>query len=72
MVSFPIPLPLQLPGGPELVVIALVLLPLVLLAGIGYVLLRRLLNRPDPNRVAELEREVETLRERVDELDDDR
>jgi hypothetical protein len=72
MVSFPIPLPLQLPGGPELVVIAVVLLPLVLLAGIGYVLVRRLLNLPDPNRVAELEREVETLRERVDELDDDR
>ena len=72
MVPFPTSLPLQMPGGPELVVIALVLLPLILLAVIGYVLARRLLNLPDPNRVAELEREVETLRERVDELDDER
>jgi len=68
----PFPIPLQTPGGPETVVIALILLPLVVLAVIGYVLVRRLLNLPDPNRVAELEREVEALRERVDELDEER
>ena len=67
-----LPIPLQMPGGPEVVVLALVLLPLVVLAVIGYVLVRRLLNLPDPNRVAELEREVEALRERVDELDEER
>jgi uncharacterized membrane-anchored protein YhcB (DUF1043 family) len=64
-------IPLQMLGGPELVVLALILLPLVVLAVIGYVLVRRLLNLPNPNRVTELEREVEALRERVDELDDD-
>jgi len=67
----PFPTPLQLPGGPEIVVIALILLPLVVLAVIGYVLVKRLLNLPDPNRVNELEREVESLRKRVDELDDE-
>jgi hypothetical protein len=72
MVPFPFALPLQLPGGPEVLVIAFMLLPLILLAVIGYVLVQRLLNLPDPNRVAELERQVETLRERVDELDDER
>jgi hypothetical protein len=64
-------IPLQLPGGPGLVVLALILLPLIVLAVIGYVLVRRLLNLPDPNRVAELEREVDALRERVDDLDDE-
>jgi len=64
-------IPLQMPGGPEVVVLVLVLLPLVVLAVIGYVLVQRLLNLPDPNRVAELEREVESLRERVDDLDDE-
>jgi uncharacterized membrane-anchored protein YhcB (DUF1043 family) len=63
--------PLQLPGSPELLVIGLMLLPLIVLAVIGYVLVRRLLNLPDPNRVKALEREVQELRERVDELDDE-
>ena len=65
-------LPLQMLGAPEVVVVALILLPLVVLAVIGYVLVRRLLALPDPSRVAALEREVEDLRERVEELDDER
>jgi len=70
----PVPgtLPLQLVGAPELLVIALVfLLPLVVLAVIGVVLVRRILDLPDPSRVTEIEREVETLRERVAELEAD-
>jgi cell division protein FtsB len=63
--------PLQLLGGPEVVVLGLILLPLVVLAVIGYVLVQRLLSLPDPNRVAELEREVEALRQRVEQLDDE-
>ncbi|MFC6951669.1 hypothetical protein [Halorubellus litoreus] len=65
-------LPLQLPGAPEVIVIGLILLPLVVLAVIGYVLVRRLLDLPDPSRVAALEREVEDLRERVEEREDER
>jgi hypothetical protein len=64
-------LPLQMLGAPEVIVIGLILLPLIVLAMIGYVLVRRLLALPDPSRVAALEREVEDLRDRVDALDDD-
>jgi hypothetical protein len=65
-----LPLPLQLPGGPELLIIALIfLLPIAVLALIGVVLVRRLLDLPDPSRVNALEREVEALRDRVEELE---
>ncbi|WP_227131848.1 hypothetical protein [Halorubellus salinus] len=64
-------LPLQVPGAPEVMIIALILLPLLVLAVIGYVLVRRLLDLPDPSRVNELEREVEALRERVQEFEDE-
>jgi|GEM_PF-1253232 cell division protein FtsB len=67
----PIPTtPLQVPGGPELVVLALILLPLIVLAIIGFVLVRRLLDLPDPSRVADLEREVVELRETVGTLEE--
>ncbi|NHN42289.1 hypothetical protein G9C85_11720 [Halorubellus sp. JP-L1] len=61
--------PLQVPGGPELLVLTLVLLPLLILALIGVVLVRRILDLPDPSRVNELEREIVALRERVAELE---
>ncbi|WP_323674865.1 hypothetical protein [Halorubellus sp. PRR65] len=65
-------LPLQVPGVNELIVIGFILLPLVVLAVIGYVLVRRIVALPDPSRVTDLEREVDALRERVEELEDER
>lgn len=59
-----------MPGAPELVVLALILLPLIVLAIIGFELVRRLLDLPDPSRVNELEREVVALQEQVDRLEE--
>ncbi|MFC7044970.1 preprotein translocase subunit TatA [Halobacteriaceae archaeon GCM10025711] len=69
----PLPLPVGVPGGMELAVIFLlavfVLGPIVLV----YLIASRLLGRrsPDAERVRELEAEVDRLRHRVEELDED-
>lgn len=63
--------PLQVPGGPELLIIGLILFVLVAIVG-GIVYLGRRSNgaRTDTQRVAELERRVEELEERYESGDD--
>ena len=67
-----VPLQFGIPGGPELLIIFLlffiVALPAVVLVGLAILLLKR--NSGDDDRVQKLEREVRTLRERVDELEE--
>ncbi|RQG94033.1 preprotein translocase subunit TatA [Natrarchaeobius chitinivorans] len=54
--------PLQVPGGPELVVILFIfLIPVAIIAGIVY-LLQRGSNTGDEQRIEELERQVEELK----------
>jgi hypothetical protein len=56
-------------GAPELVIILMILLPLIVLTAIGVVLIKRLMNLPEPSKVNELEREVVDLREQVEALE---
>jgi hypothetical protein len=56
-------------GAPELVIILMILLPLIVLTAIGVVLIKRLMNLPEPSKVNELEREVIELREQVEALE---
>jgi sec-independent protein translocase protein TatA len=66
-----VPLQMGVPGGPELLVILLVLLllfgiPLVLLGVGGFVYLRANTDDDTEERIAELEGEIETLKSELD------
>lgn len=62
----------QLPGGPELLVIFLVLMllgiPALAVAVLGYMLFAQRSETADPERVAELEQEITELRGELAEL----
>ena len=65
------------PGGPELVILLLVLVllfgvPVVVIAGAVLFFRLRSDEEPDADRIAELEAEVERLREMVDDGPDER
>jgi sec-independent protein translocase protein TatA len=70
------PLFVGVPGGPELLVILLMAvvmfgLPVVLLGGGLYLYRRTQSDRPANEEIAALRREVERLRDDIDQLDDD-
>ena len=71
-----IPLQVGVPGGPELLILLLVAvilfgIPIVLIAG-GLVLYRQAqTDQPASEEIESLRREVQRLREEIDELDDD-